>query len=178
METCEHLALVESLRTANISEVPAIVGRISGYRRWADPRLRSLVQKHRKLQPGKAQRQPRPLPVDRSQLPFLEENLLDASPSELPVLRDAMGPYRGRLTPKLWAVLEAAKTGDDRMLCGAGALARYDPANPKWQTMRKGWPRRSWRLTLFTSACGSMRFAPCRAPDRPLGHDLSRQSPA
>ena len=33
-------ALVESLRTATISDVPAIVGRISSYRRWADSRLR------------------------------------------------------------------------------------------------------------------------------------------
>ena len=70
------------------------------------------------------------LPVDRSQLPFLQEKLLVASPSELPVLRDAMVAYRAELTPKLWTVLEAAKAGDVGMLPAAGALARYDPASP------------------------------------------------
>ena len=85
-------ALVESLRTANISDVPAIVGRISGYRRWADSRLRSLVQSADDTSREKLHASLALLPVDRSQLPFLEEKLLDASPSELPVLRDALSP--------------------------------------------------------------------------------------
>ncbi len=127
--------LVESLGTANISEVPAIVSRIAGYRRWVDPRLRSLLQNPESSSREKLNASLALLPVDRSQLPFLAERLLGASPSELPVLRDVLSPHRGELIPKLWTVLEAAKTSDDRMLCGAGALARYDPANPEWQTI-------------------------------------------
>ena len=102
------------------------VGRIRGSDRW----FRSADHTDReKLNASLAL-----LPVDRSQLPFLEEKLLGASPSELPVLRDAIWPHRADLIPKLWTVLEAAKAGDVGMLPAAGALARYDPASPNWQT--------------------------------------------
>ena len=65
--------MVESLRTANISDVPAIVDRISGYRRWVDSRLRSLVQSAENSSREKLNASIALLPVDRSQLPFLEE---------------------------------------------------------------------------------------------------------
>ncbi len=40
------------------------------------------------------------------------DRLLEATPSELPVLRDALKAHRSTLTPKLWTVLESAKPGD------------------------------------------------------------------
>ena len=55
-----------------------------------------------------------------------------ATPSELPVLRDALKPHRSTLTPKLWTVLESAKPGDASLLPAAGALALYDPDDAKW----------------------------------------------
>ena len=67
------------------------------------------------------------LPVDASQVDYLFKRLLDATPSELPVLRDALKPHRSTLTPKLWTVLESAKPGDPSLLASAGALASYDP---------------------------------------------------
>ena len=66
------------------------------------------------------------LPFDASQLPFLEKRLLDATPAELPVLRDALKPHRSTLTPKLWSVLDSAKPGDVSLLPAASALADYD----------------------------------------------------
>src|SRR5262249_38695428 len=33
---------------------------------------------------------------------------------------------------KLWSVLDSAQPGDDRLLRSAGALALYDPENPRW----------------------------------------------
>jgi eukaryotic-like serine/threonine-protein kinase len=127
-------ALVDSLRIANISDVPAIVGRISNYRRWADSRLRSLVQSADHTEREALNASLALLPVDRSQLQFLQEKLLVASPSELPVLRDAMWHFRSELSPKLWAVLEAAKAGEVGVLPAAGALAGYDPESSDWQT--------------------------------------------
>ena len=63
-------ALVESLSMANISDVPAIVGRISGYRRWVDSRLKSLAQGADNASREKLNASLALLPVDRSQLPY------------------------------------------------------------------------------------------------------------
>jgi formylglycine-generating enzyme required for sulfatase activity len=62
----------------------------------------------------------------------MESRLLDAPPGELPVLRAALRLHATRLTPRLWSVLAAAKPGDPHVLPAAGALALYDPANPRW----------------------------------------------
>ena len=39
------------------------------------------------------------------------------------------------LTPKLWSVLEAAKPGDVSLLPAASALAGYDLASPRWESV-------------------------------------------
>ena len=59
------------------------------------------------------------LPVDASQVDYLFNRLLKATPSELPVLRDALKTHRSTLTPKLWTVLESAKPGDASLLPSA-----------------------------------------------------------
>ena len=75
------------------------------------------------------------LPVDASQVDYLFNRLLKATPSELPVLRDALKTHRSTLTPKLWTVLESAKPGDASLLPAASALASYDPDNPRWESV-------------------------------------------
>ena len=129
-------ALVDSLRTADTSGVPAIIERVVGYRRWADSQLRSLVQKtdddssRAKLHASLAL-----LPVDRSQLPFLEKHLINASPSDLLVLRKSLQPHSSSLTAKLWSVVDAAEPDDPRVLPVASALALYDRENPRWAAL-------------------------------------------
>ena len=75
------------------------------------------------------------LPVDASQVDYLFNRLLKATPSELPVLRDALKPHRSTLTPKLWTVLESAKPGDASLLPAASALASYDPDDARWEAV-------------------------------------------
>ena len=75
------------------------------------------------------------LPVDASQVDYLFNRLLTATPSELPVLRDALKPHRSTLTPKLWTVLESAKPGDASLLPAASALASYDPDDARWEAV-------------------------------------------
>ena len=36
--------LVESLRAAGTTDVPAVINQLAGYRRWADPRLRQMLR--------------------------------------------------------------------------------------------------------------------------------------
>jgi len=132
--TLRALSLVDTLRTANTADVPAIVRRLDGYRHWANPRLKILVQNaddgREKLHASLAL-----LPVDPSQLPFLEKHLLDATPAELPVLRDALKPHRSILVPKLWSVLDSAKPGDESLLPAASALAGYDASSVRWESV-------------------------------------------
>ncbi len=133
--TIRASSLVDSLRTASTTDVPAIVRQLTNYRRWANPRLMTLVQNpdnssREKLHAGLAL-----LPVDPSQLPYLEMHLLDATPAELPVLRDALKPHRSILVPKLWSVLDAAKPGDESLLPAASAHAGYDASSVPWEAV-------------------------------------------
>ena len=75
------------------------------------------------------------LPVDATQVDYLFNRLLTATPSELPVLRDALKTHRSTLTPKLWTVLESAKPGDASLLPAASALASYDPDDARWEAV-------------------------------------------
>src|SRR5262249_9315982 len=75
------------------------------------------------------------LPVDASQVPFLEKRLLVASPTELMVIRDALRPHRATLVPNLWATLDSAQPGDVSLLPAASALADYDATNERWESV-------------------------------------------
>ena len=127
--------LVQQLLKAEIDQVPEIVRAVTGYRRWTDSELKRIAgdlpdDSGQKLHASLAL-----LPVDPSQLPFLEKHLLDATPAELPVIRDALKPHRATLTPKLWPILDAAKPGDASLLPAASALAGYDPDSPHWESV-------------------------------------------
>ena len=128
-------SLVESLRTASTTDVPAIVRQLTAYRRWANPRLKTLVQSPDDTSREKLHASLALLPVDPSQLPFLEKRLLNATPAELPVIRDTLEPHRESLTPKLWSALDSAKPGDVKLLPAASALASYDAASPRWESV-------------------------------------------
>lgn len=129
-------ALADSIEHASTPEVPAIVARLSKYRRWANPLLARLSreappQSRQHLHVSIAQ-----LPDDPTQVDYLFNCLCRAAPSEFLVLRDALRPYRTSLIPKLWAILETARPGDGRILPVAGALASYDPDNSMWTATR------------------------------------------
>src|SRR6185312_5918933 len=94
------------LLDAEPARVPDIIEQLSGYRRWADSRLRSLVQDAGSSGQHKLHASLALLPVDHAQLPFLEQRLLHVSASEFPVLRDCLEPYGRELAPSLWSVLE------------------------------------------------------------------------
>ncbi len=125
-------ALVDSLKTANISDVPMIIERLSGYRRWANAPLQSLLRNSEESSREKLHASLALLPVDPNQVAYLETRLLDASTSEFPVLRNALINHRSRVSSRLWPELDSAGPSDSRLLRAAGALAIYDPENPRW----------------------------------------------
>jgi formylglycine-generating enzyme required for sulfatase activity/tetratricopeptide (TPR) repeat protein len=128
-------ALVEALQQADTPEVPAIVKQLPGYRRWADPQLVRVAQGNDAHSREHLHASLALLPVDATQADYLFDRLTKAAPSEVPVLRDALRPHGSALTPKLWAVLEAAKPSDATVLPCASALTGYDPDNTKWEAM-------------------------------------------
>jgi formylglycine-generating enzyme required for sulfatase activity len=73
------------------------------------------------------------LPVDETQVDYLYGRLLDAKPNEVPVIRDALAPYKEQLLDKLWAVVESPEKGQEsQRLRAAAALAKYDPESENW----------------------------------------------
>ena len=133
--TLRASSLVESLRTASTEDVPSIVRQLNGYRRWANARLKSLVQNPDDASREKLHASLALLPVDSSQLPFLEQHLLNTTATELPVIRDSLKPHEASLIPKLWSTLDSAKPGDVSLLRAASALADYDGTSPRWEAV-------------------------------------------
>ena len=61
---------------------------------------------------------------------------LDAEPPEVPVLRDALLPFKDKITDTLWSVVERPARGkDSQRLRAACALATYDPQSPRWDKL-------------------------------------------
>ncbi len=108
--------LVQRVLDAETAQVPDIVGAMGEYRQWVDFSLLSDLEKSRDDSRQKLHASLALLPVDASQIDYLFNRLLKASPSELPVLRDALRTHRTTLTPKLWTVLESAKPTDVSLL--------------------------------------------------------------
>jgi len=131
--TLRASALVESLQKVGTPEVPAIVEQLSGYRRWADRRLVLSLQSNDEREHLHASLAL--LPVDASQVDYLFNRLLKATPGELPVLRDALNAHRSTLARKLWTVLDSAKPDDDALLPAASALASYGPDDARWEAV-------------------------------------------
>jgi formylglycine-generating enzyme required for sulfatase activity/tetratricopeptide (TPR) repeat protein len=131
--------LVQRLLDANIAQVPGIIAEIEAYREWTDPLLREQNDREAHNEsPQKLHTSLALLPVDADQKSFLYNRLLNAAPHEVPVLRDALAPYRGELVKNLWAVVEYPAQGQEgQRLRAASALASYDPDSPQWAKVQE-----------------------------------------
>ena len=129
-------ALRRSLLDANTNEVPGLVADMVPYRRWIDPLLRDAAAQ------ANAAKEPRKqlhaslalLPVDPGEVTYLVERLLEASPHEVGVIRDALASYKDGLVETLWTVVDKPDQGKEAQRLRAGAaLALYDPENERWE---------------------------------------------
>ena len=127
--------LLETLRTAGTTDVPAVVKQLASYRWWADPRLRRMLRDSDESGRDRLHASLALLPVDSSQAHYLGRRLLGTAPAELMVLRAALAPHRSRLTPTLWAELEKARPGDPRVLACGASLALFHPDDPQWSEL-------------------------------------------
>jgi formylglycine-generating enzyme required for sulfatase activity len=126
--------LVRGLLDAETAQVPDIVKELDSYRRWTDPLLRQEMEEaangsQRKLHASLAL-----LPVDEGQVDYLYARLLEASPTQAPVILAALAEHKGALTGRLWDVLDDERQDADRRFRAACALADYDANQPgRWQ---------------------------------------------
>ena len=80
--TLRASVLVESLQKVGTPDVPAIVEQLSNYRRWAEPRLVSVVQSTDGQSREHLHASLALLAGDPSQVDYLSQRLLSASPAE------------------------------------------------------------------------------------------------
>jgi hypothetical protein len=123
--------LVESIVTAETADVPRLVGQLPPFRRWANARLRQILEgpeaPKEHLHASMAL-----LPVDEGQVEYLYGRLLAAGPAEVPVIRDALLPGNDAIWERLWGVLLDVKIDADQRLRAASAMAKYAPEDPRW----------------------------------------------
>jgi formylglycine-generating enzyme required for sulfatase activity/tetratricopeptide (TPR) repeat protein len=133
-QAAQAAGLVQRLLDADTAQVPEIVNSMREYRRWVDASLRDELEKAPAASRHKLHASLALLPVDASQVDYLFDRLLSATPGELPVLRDSLKLHRSILIPKLWTTLESAKPGDASLLPCASALANYAPDDSRWES--------------------------------------------
>jgi serine/threonine protein kinase/formylglycine-generating enzyme required for sulfatase activity/tetratricopeptide (TPR) repeat protein len=129
------VALIERLLDADTKQVPDIVKAMRDHRQNVDSALRTELGKHPEDSSEKLHASLALLPVDTSQIDYLFNRLVKSSPSQLPVLRDALKPHRSVLTPRLWTILESATPTDASLLPSASALASFTPDDSNWEAV-------------------------------------------
>ena len=122
----EASALVESVRTAETGDMPRLIERLAGYRRWANPRLVRLARDSKADSKVRLHSSLALLPGDPGQIEYLYLRLLKASPTELLVIRDALKGHRGKLIEGLWSLLKDPQADAEQRFHAACALADYD----------------------------------------------------
>ena len=127
------LAQVESLRRAEIGQVPFLIEGIAVSREEIAPRLKELAEQT-DLSPNERLRISLALLCDDpKQVDFLRGRLLDAEPAELLVIRAALLPHRTRLAPEMWAIVDDPQSPKERCFRAACALAGFDPQGAGWK---------------------------------------------
>jgi formylglycine-generating enzyme required for sulfatase activity len=129
--------LVQRLVDADIAQVPGIITEMHDHRALVDPLLKEQNSQVANDSPQKLHTSLALLLVDPEQLGYLYERLLNAGPTQLPVIREALLGYRDDLVERLWKLLGNAQEDPDHRFRAACVLATYDPGCDGWQNASK-----------------------------------------
>lgn len=131
-------SLVDSLASAAVQDVPALIRQMEPVRRWTDRRLAELSAA---AEPGSRQElhvRLALLPVDRGEQDFLVERALAAEPETLLVIRSCVARYgdADAAAAAMWNVLSDENSESERRIRAAVALAELAPgkleSDPRW----------------------------------------------
>lgn len=126
-------ALVDSIASADIAQVPAVISNLNEYREWADPLLKARIAEAADDSAKKLPLALALLPVDDSQIEYLRDQLPVCSLTQFPVLRTALLPHNDKLTETLWQVATDEQRDAAQRFQAAAALAEYAPNDERWQ---------------------------------------------
>ena len=141
------VGLVQRLLDADTAQVPEIVGSISDYRRWIDPELKKTIGEAADTSSRKLHASLALLPVDPSQVDYIYSRLLNATPGELPILREALGPHQSQLVSlqKRRFTQLTARVGDLEDSLG-GVL---DVRARCWSLLTSSWHEKNRSISLL-----------------------------
>lgn len=133
-------ALLDRLIVADTADVLHVIAQMEPLRRWVNPLLRAAMEESYEETPS-ASGQKRLLhaslallPSDVQQVEYLRRRLLEASPVELRVLREALAAHRETLSEDLWRVVADLRAPRSERFRAACALAAWDADESRWAT--------------------------------------------
>jgi formylglycine-generating enzyme required for sulfatase activity len=122
-------ALIDSLKTAKTTGIPALIEELRSFRRWAGRPLSVLLasagndgEEHLRASLASLAL----FPDDGSQAEYLRGRLLLASPAELPVIWGILRKYDQGVEHRLWQVLRDPNSDPEKRFRAACALANTD----------------------------------------------------
>src|SRR5262249_51952608 len=119
--------LVRVLEAANTADTTDTIRELGPYRRWADPMLQRVANDSHSDSRARLNACLALLPSDANRAGDVMEQLLQASPQELPALSKALRPYANTVNPRLWGVLDTDAAATHERFNAGLALAGLDP---------------------------------------------------
>ena len=156
------LAQVDSLRHAEITQVPYLLEDLAPVRAQIAPRLKDLIEQPNLTENEHLRLSLALLPVDDNQVAYLSKRLLAAAPDQVAIIVAGLAKHKAEVVKRFWSVLDDENRDADERLRAAALWRRMPPMIPagiKWaETWRANWLPR-------TRSClenGLMPYAPCR----------------
>jgi serine/threonine protein kinase/formylglycine-generating enzyme required for sulfatase activity len=160
-------SLVESLLSAEITQVPAVVSDLTELRQWADPLLKTKIGDAQDSSAEKLHLALALLPVDDSQIDYLNGQLVVCTLDQFPVVREALLPHKDKITDALWQLVQDDQQDAALRFQAAAALSEYAPDDDRWYKVAP------FVAQHLTSAVSSVSFGLWLKHFRPVSQQLT-----
>jgi formylglycine-generating enzyme required for sulfatase activity len=130
---------VKRVLQAETTELPRILPDLGPQRRFADPLLRAVAYDPGRPAKERLHARLALLPDDPAHLEFLAMAVLEADPEQVPVIADALRPYRDQMfTGHFWEMLIERQGPAGERVRAACLLAALDPSDERWAVAARG----------------------------------------
>jgi tRNA A-37 threonylcarbamoyl transferase component Bud32 len=126
-------SLVDSLITADVTQLPTVISDLGDVRRWSTPLLHERLGRAEEGSAEKIHLSLALLPVDESQVDYLRSQLPDSTLDQFTVLREALAPYGQSIASSLWETAQDEEATASERFQATAAIARFAPDDGRWQ---------------------------------------------